>query len=82
MIIDEIKSRTYDALVKQARAVSDLAALVKLPRIKGEAFFHVKEGLFVWMPSDSSPEDGKTCVRRQGAPADAPGRYRVVNPVK
>lgn len=65
------------AKVKAARAdVPDVAALGKTRSVPAGASFMVEKQLFVWLPDDRTPADGDGCIRLEGTPESAPGRFR------
>lgn len=64
------------AKTKAARTdIGDLASLKAITAPKDGESFMVAKTLFIWSASDTTPDDGRTSLARQGV--SAPGRFRI-----
>jgi len=69
--------RDYAAKMKAARTdIPDLASLKKLNGVDPGTAFLFGRSMFVWLPNDTTPDDGVTSLRPEGLPPAAAGRYR------
>ena len=67
-------------IVKRSKTLRrDVKSLEDLRNLKfqknGEAFL-VERRIYIWVASDTTPDDGKSSIRSSSLHASAPGRFR------
>lgn len=71
--LTDLKSKASSARTD----MGNLASLKALVFPKDRESFMVAGTLYIWLASDTTPDDGRTCLAPSGVPASVPGRFRI-----